>query len=60
MMWTAYKKEIMEKEKEESDFLKRLFDQAKTINYFATFSWSFDSKIQKSKSECQNRSVTKS
>jgi hypothetical protein len=31
MMWTTYKKEIIEREKEEKDFLKKLFDQVKNI-----------------------------
>ena len=32
MMWTAYKREIMEREKEESDFLQKLFDQHKEFH----------------------------
>jgi len=32
MMWTAYKREIMEREKEESDYLKKLFDQHKEFH----------------------------
>ena len=32
MMWTVYKREIMAREKEETDFLKKLFDQHKELN----------------------------
>ena len=31
-MWTTYKKEIMVREKEETDFLKNLFDQHKEFH----------------------------